>query len=282
MGVRELCARHPWTRYVGGNQRNKFYINCDKDDLKATGVLSTNALRTILRAAKLHDVGPEIVVKISNQATILNEYNIGKRNQEIPGFIRYICYLSCESNIGPLTEFPAEICKKEEGGSRQQHILVMPYYKLGDMKLFPWNESNLDAFKSCMKQIVVSLYRAYQECHFVFNDLHFGNVLLDVTEEGYVRTVLMDFENSVLSPTANPLNHKFFWWDIMNICVRIKTDLRIEFANMNDTIDLLSKYAKESADPRAYTTILDHIDRWIFQEFRPQITQAIAYDPNVF
>lgn len=242
--VREIYGRHR----PGGNG-HKYYVDCSTnvDKLIATQVLSSNKIRTIMSGVKNEgDTHREIIAKVtkmSKKNTNLVEYQYGKLLQDIRGFIRYICLVTCTTHLqNPETvTLPSQICDKEpKPGGKTSTILIMPYYKDGSMEEFAWKESDVAMCKSCLQQIVLSLYHAFKHHGFLHNDLHFNNVLLEKTEESTVtydditvpthgyKICIMDFDNSYVVDFADETKHEYFWYDLRNLFSRF-TDLPIIF-----------------------------------------------------
>jgi len=250
-----------------GNNNDKYYIDCsiNYDKFIATKILDNTEMRILFYGLlQEHNINEKIVAKIMKRTkknTNRIEYNYGKLLENIEGFIRFICLLECKTNIHKIhnkTEETEEIEEKSiciNTGGIQKEILISPYYEVGSMENFYWNETNIPIFKSCLKQIILSFYYAYKMHRFIHNDFHYGNVLLEETNENEIRyeyiivetngykTVIMDFDNSYIDADV-----RYFWEEIMDVFEKITLYINIVFIQkpLYDIKQLLYSLYKEN------------------------------------
>lgn len=122
-------------------------------------------------------------------------------------------YFQCEDQLKKYTRRSIKkyLCN---GKGDELKVLIMPFYKLGSFKDFPWNTVEIKNVLSCVAQIMTAYLHAYNKIGFLHNDCHLGNILIDETTEkefiyiindniikiplfGY-KIIVMDFENSIL------------------------------------------------------------------------------------
>jgi hypothetical protein len=133
------------------------------------------------------------VIKISNKQRTLYEKIIESNLKDIKGFINFERDFIYENN---------ELC-----------VIVMPYYKYGNIKEFLKDKKDLNLLKSLIKQVFLSYYTAFIEKSFIHNNSHLENILItNTTKEfeeytnidllinlyGY-KTILMDFNSSIIN-----------------------------------------------------------------------------------
>ena len=99
----------------------------------------------------------KIIVKIGKSDTILKEYDISHLLSNINGFIKYLCYFSCNNDISQIIN-NSSICAKEGDTLK---ILLIKKYELGDIKNFNWDFNNFDILKLLIKQIFVAFMVFY-------------------------------------------------------------------------------------------------------------------------
>jgi hypothetical protein len=254
-----------------------------------------------------------IVVKIGKSETIEREYKISQLLSQIPGFIIYLCYFSCNNNIEKIIS-NSSICAKEgdlglaklnqrvlEAMPPQDllKILVMKEYLEGDIKHFDWDIKHFDWDKnnfiillSLIKQIIASLYLAYEKIGFIHNDVHFGNFLIKKTKEetikysnlsqdiklyGY-KAIIMDFENSLFDNVKE--NYNFLYQSIEQIIFGIKWYLDINTNNLEPIKEYLSNHMKNNTK-LDINILLSLIDKLEFVD-RTLKNKILKYDPNIF
>jgi len=204
------------------NDTEKYYVTCQ--DRITTDTPTTNDWLSIehkLTATNNKDLNRilvgvlekhrHVIIKISSLHTLRKEYTIGESLKHIPGFMNFYCFFQCEGNY---KEYPKPSTKTLcEGVGTSMNVLIMPYLTLGSVRLHVWKEDIYACLRSCLLQIVASLFQAYEMHGFIHNDMHLDNVLLKKTKRvdstytlhgktvviptyGYVISI-MDFEQSL-------------------------------------------------------------------------------------
>jgi len=284
-------------------QTRKYYVDCDSI-AQDPDALDVNTLfqykndvhvlkATIKKYLHYPEFNNEIVIKMAkSNKTISNEYNIGKRLKDVPGFIKFICMFQCYDNSGQHT--PRKIClspiKNEE---YKKLVILMPYYEYGSIKNYPWTAREINILKSLLKQVVASISTAFVLFGFVHSDLHLDNVLIKGTDddgiiyspdlvihsEGY-QIVITDFEMSYIDLPNNSDIRQFFWADLYNLFSRLYEIKTLFPSNLESTLTFLDN-AKNSSSA---VIVVDHLYTLINNlQFRESGTISIpAYDPNVF
>ena len=159
--------------------------------------------------AKLKEATGDIIVKIGDNASIKQEYEMASKLSRLKGFVKFICFFECEDDFrehfGQTSR--TTICK---GEGTSMKVILMPYFKLGSMAQFSWNASNLHLLKSCIKHACLSIIIAFNEKNIIHGDFHPANVVLKDTKQSVIeyhslnlkiptnkiRTWIMDFENT--------------------------------------------------------------------------------------
>jgi hypothetical protein len=205
--------------------------------------------RVLLGTLKDHG---DIVVKIGDSKDIRNEYEWSERLKGIKGYVKYICFFECNDNfrnIAPSSQKDVTLCK---GEGTQMKVILMPYFPLGSIATFPWQEHPITLFHSCLKHAVLSMVTAFFSLGVIHGDFHIGNVLLKTTKQkslSYsipaidfhdevpthgVRTWIMDFEKSDVADMTTPhqtmLTLNYFYIDFSNFF----TSLRYTFRTIID------------------------------------------------
>jgi hypothetical protein len=250
----------------------KYHIFCKNLDLlRLIETIHINKERAILKAllenkSKLKRA--EFVVKIGTGETISKEYRIGtKLYREIPGFIEYYCLIKCTDSLDN------KLCTGDKK-DQMMNILVMPYISAGSMRSFDWNETNMDLFKSCLKQLFISLYIAFNMFGFLHTDIHLGNVLMKPTTAinvmyfntavplyGY-KIVIMDFEHSFIGVDKKETG--YFYKDIGHILDDIGYHLELHFTEMSEIYTFVtSRYLKQS-NIDDFVQVINQIDSLTF------------------
>lgn len=230
-----------------------------------------------------------IIIKIGKSETIEREYNISHLLSNIPNFITYLCSFTCMNNINNIIA-NSSICAKEGDILK---ILVMKEYPLSDIKHYNWNKENFHILKSLIKQILVSLFSAYQLYGFIHNDVHFGNFLIkndsaknkvinypivNITIEtfGYM-AIIMDFENSLFDESKT--NYDFLYKTFEQIICGIDWYLDIKTNNIEQIKEYLTSHikAKKIIDIKY---MLDLIDIISFNE-KIDKTKLFKYNPTI-
>jgi len=240
--------------------------------------LNKNSDSTSRVCSKYHLDFQNIVIKTGTQKSIDREYYIGKKLQSIPGFIQYIHKTECDDDI-----------KNKFMIHSKDYFLVMPYLPFGSMRVFDW-ENHIDAFRSCWKQLITSLYIAFKTYGFLHSDIHLGNVLIketkktsikysdrDVVCKGY-EIVIMDFENSYIN--VEPCDTISFYLDMKRIVSDITLVLKLEFDEIETIEYFITERCYRPSDINDIFQLFDIIERTKFLGKRK--LRLLHGDPNVF
>jgi len=241
---------------------NKYYLTICNDKITESSP-NTNEWLTV--EAKLKDTNnrdlnrillgelekrKDVIIKISSVETLYKEYTIGKSLQNIPGFMKFICFFKCK---GDYKEYPKKDTKALcDGVGTSMSVLVMPYFKMGSIRNYNWTKESYESLKSCLLQIICSLMEAYELKGIIHNDMHLDNVLIKKTTRESIEYTLtgksisiatngliisiMDFEQSLYeTPENKGTGIPYLYGDIKNMLadLRYRTNLRV-----NNDIDL--------------------------------------------
>lgn len=280
--------RYSGTRRFGG-ALHKYYIQCKELSIQHPTSLHINNERAIVKALLEDGMGRKnqhIVVKIGSSDTLKKEYTIGQTLKHIPGFIRYICAMTCNDNLTRYSENPhAEICRGSLTDSKM-NVIVMPYYNLGSIRTYDW-VNHPDQFKSTLKQLFISLYLAFVQYGFLHSDIHLDNVLLSRTQkqsirynETYtiptngIRIQIMDFEKSFISVARTEVRALFY--DYRRILLDIEFAAKLEF----DALHEMQSYVQDSTSLERIPGLLQKVDE--ITSIRKKQPPRMEYNPNVW
>lgn len=201
---------------------HKYYISCSGRITNSTP--STESWLRILRLIKVDisdidksrillgylDKYGEIVVKIGDASSMQYEYDNSVRLYSLKGFVKYICFFTCEDDFRSIpSNNRTSICK---GPGKSMGVILMPYFELGSLAKYTWNKANKEQFCSCLKNALLSIITLFRKFNMIHGDFHPGNVLLKRTKQTEItynipetgdysiktygiRTWVMDFEN---------------------------------------------------------------------------------------
>jgi len=224
--------------------------------------------RVLLGALDTHG---EVVVKIGDSDDIRREYEYNQKLQSIKGFVKYICYFECRDNFrtvfsgvapsglrtvfsgvapsglrtvfsgvapsGLRTVTPSKRTSLCHGPGNEMKIILMPWFPLGSMSEFKWQDYVPQLLISCLKHAILSMLTAFYKLSILHGDFHTGNVLLKKTKqktisyeipqlgtfldiETYgIRPWIIDFENSKManlqgSPYESMMSMNDFYFDV--------------------------------------------------------------------
>ena len=194
-----LFKRSDNAHYDGGGL-DKYFVKCKDPNntdswLQNPFSMDVNNERAIV-SALIHDGyarhNQKVVIKVGKSELIRKEYQIGERLKNVPGFIRYICAMQCHDDLEKYKKNAAfSICSKETHNDLM-NVLIMPFMSLGSVRKYSWEEHPIEQFQSCLKQIVLSLYVAFEKDGFIHNDIHLDNVLLSRTRKSTISYEMLD------------------------------------------------------------------------------------------
>ena len=179
----------------------KYFLDCNTKISGNTNTREWLIIKNIILNQKvmegLLDNNMKVVIKINTKENIDKEYNINKQLENFKGFVRYICKFSCKDD---LNKYKHDDGSWNEGfcdpnGKDKTNTIVMPYYKLGNIRQYPWNKDTFDIFKKLIKNVVKILIYTNKEIGFLHNDLHLDNIM--ITNNCKVR--IIDFELSTIN-----------------------------------------------------------------------------------
>ena len=174
-----------------------------------------------------------VVVKIAKYNEPLeDELKMARvlHEHKIPGILRYHCYFECDDDINNYPDsIPEHFCKTT---GKTMKLLVMDYMKTPN---FAYYEGTVGIFRSCLQQIVATLFEAYLSFKYVQGDTNLQNYLLEPSTKKYIEypllkirvnvdsyeTRMMDFEDSMIN--ASDAISKF-WGGLENIHSKLQND----------------------------------------------------------
>lgn len=282
----------------GGGKRDaeKYFIQCKNPQdtsswLASTDVFSASMTRAIVEAL-IHDgvnrKYNKVVIKVALSQTLEKEYKISVILKNIPGFIRYICAMKCNDNLKQyLVDKHASICSYDPHDSIH-HVLVMPFMPIGSVRKYEWHRHDPLLFRSCLMQLVLSLYYAFIQYGFL-QDIHLDNVLLKHTRKQIAKYLeyeipilsglqvcIMDFENAFI-PVDKTVTRTFYT-DIQHIFTDIKYTMKLRFPTQQQ-LELFLSECTNSNNPIDMPELLSHINKiTIVTKEEPRV---LKYDPFV-
>jgi serine/threonine protein kinase len=236
---------------------SKFVMDCNETPITKVWLDSM----TVLKSLK----NKKVVIKVADvKEDLSHEWDIfvKLKKYRIPGILENYCYFRCNDDIKRFIEGEDAYPSLCNGRGNSMQVLIMKYIPDKSMKEFDWRTVPVDTFRSCVKQIILSLYEGYKKCYFRHGDLHIDNVLMKKTtiKEVYYKIAnitvpivsykiqLMDFELSRIED-ASVLPEKIFL-DVMTLIQKMNT-LSFNYFNTNnlETIYNAAKKAKETQAP---------------------------------
>lgn len=284
---------------VGGYTTGKYYVDCDAlpkhvDEVSVERYTKGEVaiLKGVLRRFK-HFESKHIVVKVSSNAAMTRkEYDISHKLQGIPGFIRFLCITSCNDDLKLYRHDQSSICHDTEA-STPHYLLVMPYFSHGSFQNYAWQDQPINLFKSCLKQLILSLATAYIKHGFLHVDIHMNNVMIKPTKRTHIlyeecerqvetngmKIVVIDFERSLVGVHET----EALFIDMLRIFNEIQTTMRLFFPLqetistwLNQCINVGTPVVKYSIEH--LLSLIDGIDRLT----KKDVSQRYEYNPNVF
>lgn len=174
-----------------------------------------------------------IIIKIGDNSDIENEYQMSMKLKNIKGFVKFVCYFTCEDNFLEFFEGKRKnICKTLNDGKMK--VIIMPYFPLGSIVSYKWNNQNVHILHSSLYLACIAYIDAYIENNFVHGDFHAGNLLLKKTNQKYIqynglkiatngiRPWICDFEKSYIKKRS-PQTDVDFLYDIQKLFFLLPT-----------------------------------------------------------
>jgi hypothetical protein len=193
-------------------------VASQKDWIKVVKELKTAAPRDIdIQKSQLLESRIDqsmAIIKIGDNQEIENEYIISKQFSQIKGFVKFVCYFTCEDDFREFFEGTRkQVCKNANGSSMR--VIIMPYFPLGSIATYVWTRENIHVLKSCLAIACCSLIHAYVNKQLIHADFHAANILMkattlstvtfdDITIKTHgIRTWICDFEKSYKYNASN-------------------------------------------------------------------------------
>lgn len=283
----------------GGGTRDseKYFISCKDPQnteswLRDTDVLQLTQTQAVIQALISDGVArkqPNVVIKMGSSDTIRKEYDIGEKLRDIPGFMHFICLMQCHDKISRYEHDRHSAVCSNDPNDPLNNVLVMSYIPGGSMREYAWHTKDSNLFRSCLKQLVLSLYIAFLHQGFVHTDIHLDNVLIKMTRKATIQysnehqvetcglaVCIMDFEKAFM-PVDRSQTHAF-WDDIAHVFNDIRYAMKLRFSNQHEieTLLLRVKHGNKTINIKPLLDLIDDISRIEKQEIRMQ-----KYDPNV-
>ena len=177
-----------------------------------------------------------VIVKIGDNKDIENEYTMSKQFGQVKGFIKFICYFTCDDDFREFFEGKRrQVCKSANGSSLK--VIIMPYFPLGSIASYAWTKENIHILRSCLAIACCSLIHAYVSKKLVHADFHAANILLKETSLSIVtfddieiktngiRTWICDFEKSYKYEDGNINAFGDFVYDLQKLFFLLPTFL---------------------------------------------------------
>ena len=215
-------------------------------------LLPTHRFRSRILLAKLEE-HKDIVVKLGDDESIRKEYEYAKKLYRLKGFVKFICYFECNDNF---LQYPSnerkDVCN---GEGNQMKIIVMPYFEMGGIGVYPWTKTNISLLRSCIKHAILSILSAFVN-GYLHGDFHPGNVLLKKTKQSSidyafdgiglvpnietngVRTWIMDFENTREVEKENKRDTMDFYYDLQKFFMLLQDHRFIRNIDKTTTIGI--------------------------------------------
>lgn len=219
---------------ASNSKSRKVLLSCEKKEFITEKSLKaeTEYDKSRVLLAYLEEHG-KLIVKLGDKLSNLgHEYNIGKRLEKLRGYIRFLCFFNCTDDFMKYPNVQNKALCRSSDREKTMDVLAMPYYELGSIGDFKWDQSNTNELKLCLKQMLLFTIVNFDRFGFIHGDLHAKNVLMCKTDNHYpVRykmnetvytversmydIVIMDFENSVFE--KNNLN--LFYIDLAKLFI---------------------------------------------------------------
>jgi hypothetical protein len=292
-------------RTARNNLSEKYVITCEdritQDDpttnewLSVVGSLKKTNQRDLNRVLQgVLDKKHQVAIKISNSQTLHKEYTIASILNDIPGFIRPICFFQCNDDF---KEHPSKthtiLCK---GPGSSMSVLLLPYLTEGSMRSFDWS-TKVGVLQSCILQLFCSLMQAYEMKGILHNDTHLDNVMLKKTTVAEVEYTLggkkfaiptngyfiaiMDFElsfNEIASNRGRAIGQLYD--DLLHSISDLRYESTVSVFNDEPLMSALMHLKSNPAPVYEAISILTPLIKKI--TIAPKIVHSFVYDPYTF
>lgn len=181
-----------------------------------------------------------IILKILNSSTtkkygiilklckydLYDDYDFNTKLIDIHGFIKYVCYIKNNK------DFLSLLYNNSNINYDNYDIIIMPYYHY-NISNYKW--CCIIDIINCLKQIILSSYKAYFEKNILLVDLNIYNILLDINnkkktivynvfntdfyiEKNLIDIKIVDFDNcKYITDIHNKSNYIFFYNGIVDV-----------------------------------------------------------------
>lgn len=186
--------------------------------------------------------GKDVVVKAQTLDEAKHEYDFVDILKDIPGFIQYECFFTCEGNKETIEKFATvtektKLCTQKGTG---MGVIVMPYYKQGSLELYlRQNTKSKEAVKQILIAVIKNLYTAYARVKFTHGDCFAKNIVLSDALE----PIIIDFERSQISGSKVQ-----FWRDIDSLFGDIARYILPELNDISRVLFVHLAYGTEPND----------------------------------
>jgi hypothetical protein len=212
-----------------------------------------------------------VVVKIGVSENLLGEYDRSKvlAILKLKTFISFYCVFTCFDKWSTLETQRKYLCNNEIDNDKIS-VLVMPFFKDGQIDRYKWTRTNIHVFKSVLKHVICSLLYAFENCCFVHCDMHFGNILLKKTSIEFIQygdrktlpvlgmiPIIMDFERSTI--LNDNTNCSVVYTDISRVMNLARSEIDVKL-NINN--NLVVQYIRNgvSITNDTYKELCNYID----------------------
>jgi hypothetical protein len=194
---------------------NENYIKIIKEIKEIQSIRDIDLQKSQLLEASMDSIN--VIIKIGDSSEIENEYNMSLQLKKYKGFVKFLCYFTCQDNFLEFFEKKRKtICKNWENGNMK--VIIMPYFPLGSVASYKWTIGNIKILHSSLYIACISYIDAYNEKGFVHGDFHAGNILLKKTtqktilvETHGIRPWICDFEKSYICKKSKNSDADFIY-----------------------------------------------------------------------
>ena len=215
--------------------------------------------RVLLGALDTHG---EVVIKIGNTPDIEHEYMMSAALQKVKGFVKYICYFECKDDFRTIPSKERDtLCK---GPGSQMKVIIMPYFPLGNVHSFRWEDHDMRILHSSLKHAMLTMINAFHTLHVLHGDFHAGNILLKKTKQKHISYTIPDIGTL---PDIETFGIRPWIIDFENASVvSLDTPYNRMMAMNNFYIDLTKMFQtlynrKNAIDPRTIVPVTSYVGK---------------------